>query len=135
MNARAWEGTLADPRGVIESLCDEPVHSVLRIFSKAGSVRSNHYHKTDWHICYVVSGRMEYYALDRDGHKLPEVRTVLAGEYVHTGPNVEHTTVFPEDTVLLVFAGNKRDREGYEDDLVRVGNLAERIWQGEFHSA
>ena len=26
-----------------------------------GETRANHYHKTDWHYCYVVSGCIEYH--------------------------------------------------------------------------
>lgn len=128
-----WAGTVDDPRGVIEEICDKPVQSITRIFSRAGAIRSNHYHKTDWHVLYVETGLMQYFSLDRNGDGLPKSRIVSAGSYVYTGPNVEHTTIFPEDTVLLCFAGNKRDRDGYEDDLVRVGNLEQRIREGEFH--
>ena len=114
-----------DPRGLIESIVSEPINSVIQIFSKAGSVRSNHWHKTDWHICYVVSGRMDYYEKPVVGfaHEI-EHRVVKAGEWVKTGPYIEHTTVFPVDTVLLVFAKNVRDEDSYHADLVRSKDLS-----------
>jgi quercetin dioxygenase-like cupin family protein len=121
--------TVDDPRGLIESICHETVGSILRIFCKAGSVRSNHWHKTDWHICYVVSGEMEYYERhvlggDIMGKYDIKRKTISAGEWVKTMPRMEHTTVFPVDTVLLVFAKNARDEDSYDSDLVRSPDLS-----------
>ena len=50
-----------DDRGEIIPLVDAPMQSAVMITSKKGTVRANHYHKTDWHYCYVVSGRIAYY--------------------------------------------------------------------------
>jgi len=47
--------------GSISNLCWIPVASVSAIGSVAGSVRSNHYHQTDWHFIYVTDGLMYYY--------------------------------------------------------------------------
>lgn len=116
--------TVNDPRGLIESLCHEPVNSIIRIHSRPGSVRSNHYHLTDWHICYVESGSMDYYERPAGSTEVPACQHFRAGEWVRTGPMVEHTTIFPEQTVLLVFAGNKRDQDSYERDLVRSPDLS-----------
>lgn len=113
-----------DERGSIETLCELPVQSVLRIFSNAGSTRSNHYHKTDWHILYVVSGLMECYERPAGSDTPPRFELIGPGQYIYTGPMVEHTTKFPKDTVLLCFAGNKRDTESYEQDLVRTQDLS-----------
>ena len=116
---------IVDERGQIEWLCDDTVESVLRIFSKAGSTRSNHYHKTDWHILYVVSGEMDWYERPAGSEKTScFIKRINAGEFVRVGPMVEHTTKFPVDTVLLCFAGNKRDSEAYEQDLVRTQDLS-----------
>lgn len=122
--------TVDDPRGLIESICHDPVGSIIRIFSKAGSVRSNHWHRTDWHICYVVSGEMDYYEREVHGFEGKygiSKKTVKAGEWVKTGPLMEHTTVFPVDTVLLVFAKNARDEDSYDADLVRTQDLS-ALW-------
>lgn len=113
-----------DPRGLIESICHDQVNSILRIFSKGGSVRSNHYHKTDWHICYVVSGTMWYYERPAGSLDKPDWKRVEAGEWVRTGPMMEHTTIFPVDTTILVFAGNPRDQDSYESDMVRSHDLS-----------
>ena len=118
--------TVDDPRGLIESICHEQVNSIIRIFSKAGSIRSNHWHKTDWHICYVVSGRMDYYERHVGGEDIIR-KTVEAGGWVRSDPYWEHTTVFPVDTVLLVFARNERDEDSYGADLVRSQDLS-ALW-------
>ena len=135
MNAQpeVWQDTVNDPRGTIESLCDQPVGDITRIFSKAGSVRSNHYHKTDWHILYVVSGKMLLYERPAGSGDIPKMRVLEAGEYAYTGPMVEHTTLFPQDTTLLCFSGNRRGKDAYEDDLVRCENLHALIRSGHFH--
>ena len=115
--------TVDDPRGMIQSICAEPVNSIIRIFSKAGSIRSNHWHKTDWHICYVVSGRMDYY--ERPVGEIDVKHSVInPGEWVKTLPYVEHTTVFPVDTEILVFAKNERDETSYHADLVYSEDLS-----------
>ena len=43
-----------DKRGSIQPLVDLIMKSAVMIESKAGSLRANHYHKTDWHYCYVI---------------------------------------------------------------------------------
>ena len=45
----------ADERGEIFPLSDLTMDSAVMISSKKGTVRANHYHKTDWHLCYVIS--------------------------------------------------------------------------------
>ena len=50
-----------DDRGEIVPLVDLDMKSAVMITSRKGSVRANHYHTTDWHFCYVVSGKIDYY--------------------------------------------------------------------------
>ena len=54
------EKAFADVRGEIQPLVDLPMESCVLISSKKGAVRANHYHRTDWHFCYVLSGSIEY---------------------------------------------------------------------------
>lgn len=111
-----------DARGKIQNLIlSSGITSVAVITSKAGSIRSNHYHKTDWHYLYVVSGSMEYYERVVDGgDKNANPIIVKTGQMVFTPPNQVHKTVFLEDTVLMSFAKNIRDHEHHEEDVVRV---------------
>ena len=55
------ESPFVDPRGAIQPLVDLPMESCVLIESKKGTVRANHYHKTDWHFCYVLSGGIDYF--------------------------------------------------------------------------
>ena len=50
-----------DSRGYIQPLVDLPMKTTCLIYSKKGSVRANHYHKTDWHYCYLINGKMRYF--------------------------------------------------------------------------
>ena len=55
------EPPFSDARGDIQPLVDEMMKSAVMISSKKGSLRANHYHQTDWHYCYGVSGVIEYF--------------------------------------------------------------------------
>ena len=46
------EKPFVDARGKIQPLVDAMMRSAVMIESKAGSIRANHYHKSDWHYCY-----------------------------------------------------------------------------------
>ena len=50
-----------DTRGEIVPLVDAHMRSAVLITSKKGTIRANHYHKTDWHYCYVLEGAIDYY--------------------------------------------------------------------------
>lgn len=110
----------ADARGEILPLVDAQMKSCVLISSKRGSVRANHYHRTDWHYCYVVSGRIEYYHRPVGSSEAPQHISVAQGQMFFTGPMIEHAMVFPEDTVFLTFGRNSRAQEVYEADVVRV---------------
>ena len=114
------EKPFIDARGIIQPLVDEMMRSAVMIKSKAGSIRANHYHKTDWHYCYVVSGEIEYFHRPTGSDQEPELITVREGEMVFTPPMVDHGMKFPVDTVFLTLSRNTRDQESYEADVVRV---------------
>jgi len=109
-----------DRRGSIQPLVDLMMKSAVMIESKAGSLRANHYHKTDWHYCYVISGQIQYFHKNVNSNKMPEMIIVKKGNMVFTPPLVEHCMKFPEDTIFLTLSRNPRDQETYEADVVRV---------------
>ena len=109
-----------DRRGSIQPLVDLMMQSAVMIESKAGSLRANHYHKTDWHYCYVISGQIQYFYKNVNSNKMPEMISVNEGNMVFTPPLVEHCMKFPEDTIFLTLSRNPRDQETYEADVVRV---------------
>ena len=109
-----------DDRGSIQSLVNFPMKNLSLISSKKGTVRSNHYHLTDWHYMFVLSGSFDYYFRPTGNDIAPKVINVKAGEMVFTPPMEDHATVFLEDTQLLAMSRNPRDQEAYESDVMRV---------------
>jgi quercetin dioxygenase-like cupin family protein len=109
-----------DMRGDIQNLVLRSMGSTAVITSKAGSIRANHRHKTDWHYSYVLSGSIKYYYRPADNKEEPKFVWVKAGQMFFTPPMVDHTMVFPEDTVFITMAKNSRTHENHEADLIRV---------------
>ena len=109
-----------DQRGSIQPLVDLMMKSAVMIESKKGSLRANHYHKTDWHYCYVISGQIEYFYKDVNSKEEPKVLVAKNGNMIFTPPMVEHCMKFSEDTLFLTLSRNARDQETYEADVVRV---------------
>jgi len=110
----------ADERGAIQSLVNFPVKNVSLITSKKGTVRSNHYHRTDWHYMYMISGLAEYHYRPTGSAEPPKCIVLEPGKLVFTPPMEDHATVFLEDSMLLAISRNPRDQESYESDVVRV---------------
>lgn len=113
-----------DARGSIQPLVDRLMKSAVLIESKKDSLRANHYHKTDWHYCYVVSGSIEYWHRPTGSTEKPTRMLVKAGEMVFTPPMVDHGMIFPEDCTFLTLSRNSRDQAAYEADVVRIDLLA-----------
>jgi oxalate decarboxylase/phosphoglucose isomerase-like protein (cupin superfamily) len=109
-----------DSRGRIQSIVNFPMKNISLITSRKGSVRSNHYHVTDWHYMYVLRGSFDYYYRPTGSSGEPKVVRVDAGEMIFTPPMEDHATVFLADTELLVASRNPRDQASYEEDVRRV---------------
>lgn len=114
------EKPFADDRGAIQPLIDVPIKSCVLISSRKGAVRANHYHRTDWHYCYVMEGSIDYFYRPHGSEELPDKVHVKRGQMFFTPPMVEHAMVFPEDTVFLTWGRNSRAQDVYEADVVRV---------------
>ncbi len=110
-----------DDRGSIQNLLNTNINGAAIIISKAGSIRSNHWHCRDFHYLYVVSGSMEYYERPVGEPKDPNKKPLLvkAGQMVFTPPKMVHKTIFLEDTILLSFSRRNRDHASHEEDVVR----------------
>jgi quercetin dioxygenase-like cupin family protein len=121
----ALEEAHVDARGDIQPLVDLPMESCVLIRSKKGTVRANHYHQTDWHFCYVLSGTIEYYHRPHGSSRTPEKVLVRTGELFFTPPMVDHAMVFPEDTMFLTLGRNSRVQEVYEADVIRISPIHE----------
>lgn len=109
----------ADPRGQILSIIDETVQNVSIITCNAGAIRSNHWHKTDFHFMYVLEGEIDYFFKELDSDEV-EYLKIRKGDNIFTPDHEIHATYFPVDTKLIVSSRFPRDRETYERDTVRV---------------
>jgi quercetin dioxygenase-like cupin family protein len=109
-----------DVRGTLQPLVDRLMKSAVLIESEAGTIRANHFHKTDWHYCYILSGSMEYYHRPTGVTQAPDRVLAKAGQMIFTPPMVDHAMVFPERTVFLTLSRNPRDQQSYESDVVRI---------------
>jgi quercetin dioxygenase-like cupin family protein len=109
----------ANQAGTIQNLVERECGGVARIRSVAGSKRSSHWHKTDWHYLYIESGEMQYRERPVGVETVTEF-IVRAGQMVYTPPRVEHWTFFPVDTVMISISRLSREHEQHEADLVRV---------------
>lgn len=114
------EKPFVDDRGAIIPLVDVTMRSAVLIDSKKGTLRANHYHKTDWHYCYVLSGAIDYFYRPTGSSEEPIEIRVETGQMFFTPPMVDHAMKFPVDTVFLTLGGNPRDQESYEADVVRI---------------
>ncbi len=117
------ERPFVDERGRIMPLVDLPMESCVLIESKKGSVRANHYHRSDWHFCYVLSGSILYLHRPHGSEVEPEKVMIGQGQLFFTPPMVDHAMVFPEDTTFLVLGRNSRTQEVYEADVVRIAPM------------
>jgi len=116
----ALEEAFEDERGYIQPLLNFPMKNLSMIFSKKGSVRSNHSHYTDWHYMYTVSGAFDYHYRPHGTTDDVKLEKFVPGEMVFTPPMEDHACVFTEDTLLVVVSRNPRDQETYESDVVRI---------------
>jgi oxalate decarboxylase/phosphoglucose isomerase-like protein (cupin superfamily) len=109
----------SDERGGILSIVDQPVMNVSIITCNAGSIRSNHYHRQDFHFMYVLDGEIDYFYKALDSKEINYLK-VRQGDTVFTPPSEIHATYFPVSTRLIVSSKLPRDQESYERDTVRV---------------
>jgi len=109
-----------DERGVIEQLHVGDAMSVLRITSKKGTVRANHYHKKDSHFCYLTYGKIRY--VERvPGKETAKMKEwiIEPGQIFYTRPMVTHAMEFLEDSEFYAYTPRSGDRKEYESDVVR----------------
>ena len=112
-----------DERGEIRNLIDAPFTSAAVITSVKGATRANHYHKTDYHYCWLQSGGLIYAHRPVGSTFPPEQWVIKPGQIFYTPPLYEHVMYFTADSVMLAFARNNREMANYEADTVRVPPL------------
>jgi len=113
----------SDDRGVIEKIVGgDNYTTTLRITSKKGTVRANHYHQKDSHTCYLAKGQMEYVTREPATDESAPLKKVIinAGETFYTPPMIAHAMVFLEDSEFYAFTPRSGDQAEYENDVIRV---------------
>ena len=114
-----------DKRGYIQPISHDHKGSVVVIDTVPFVQRANHYHKEDYHYCYVISGKIHYYERPANTNIIPIETIYTAGEMFYTGPMMEHCMYFDVPTTFLTLGGKTRMQEDYEADLVRTESLRE----------
>lgn len=115
------EKGFVDHRGKILPI-EHELANVQMIWSNKGAIRANHYHITDTHACYLISGELEYYWRNH-GETVIHKEKIKAGQKFTTGPDIDHEMVFTEDSIMVVISEFKRDALSYDKDIVRVSPL------------
>ena len=111
-----------DKRGEIINILSKKFQSCAIITSKKNTVRANHYHKKDWHYCYVLSGKIKYIYSDLNKKKKNSY-IVKKGELFYTPSKLIHAMHFLENTTFITLGGKTRSQSSYENDLVRVSDF------------
>lgn len=111
-----------DSRGNILSIVDAKISNVSIIDCFGGSIRSNHYHKKDFHFMHVLEGKIHYFFKNLNSEKIKYI-LVNSGDNIFTPKEEIHATFFPVNTKLIVSSGFPRDKKTYEEDTVRVNFL------------
>lgn len=112
-----------DERGVIINLtlngytCDFRCTEWITI--KAGSVRSQHYHISSSHACYLAYGKGKY-LWRKVGEKKTNELEISKGDMIFTPNMVEHAFIALEEIGLVTLSDSKRSKHEYESDVVRL---------------
>ena len=109
-----------DKRGKIINISNELIRSCALIKSKKNSIRANHYHKKDWHYCYVLKGEIEYYHRVHGLETKPKKIIIKAGELFFTPPMVDHAMKFLEYTEFVTLGRGSRKKINYDKDTETV---------------
>lgn len=110
-----------DERGQMSHLIDNTatINSAVLITCKKGAVRANHYHKKDEHYSCLLEGKMNYYYKPQESQDVKK-KLIHKGQVVFTPAGEIHAMEFLEDSLFIALTTEKRSKEEYEEDTVRV---------------
>jgi dTDP-4-dehydrorhamnose 3,5-epimerase-like enzyme len=111
--------TYVDERGIILNIADGDIGDVAVIISEAGTVRANHFHNEDWHICHLVQGRLVYFWKDSQGSRSQKIE-IVSGMSVVTPPLVPHKFEFIENSTMVVISKLSRLKVNYDTDTNKL---------------
>ena len=104
-----------DSRGVISNYYfDDSINMIGYVESKKNTMRGNHYHPIQTQKCLLIKG--SYISVTKnlkDPNSVVETRLVREGELSTIPPNVSHTMIFLEDSVLLNLVNGERAHKNY----------------------
>ena len=104
-----------DSRGIISNYYfEDNINMIGYVESKKHTLRGNHYHPIQTQKCLLIEGM--YISVTKDlqnKNSVVETRLVKKGELSTIPPNVSHTMIFLEDSVLLNLVNGERDHENY----------------------
>ena len=100
-------GLFDDKRGTILNITNELFRSCALIKSKKNSIRANHYHKKDWHYCYVLKTK-------------PKKTIINQGEFFFTPPLVDHAMKFMRYTEFITLGRGDRSKINYDKDTIKI---------------
>ena len=109
-----------DNRGDILNIANLLFRSCALIKSKKNSIRANHYHKKDWHYCYVLRGKIEYYYRKHGSNLQPKKIIVKSGELFFTPPMVDHAMKFTRYTEFVTLGFGSRSKINYDNDTHKI---------------
>tara|TARA_B100000029_G_C17313461_1_gene865279 strand:+ start:24 stop:431 length:408 start_codon:yes stop_codon:yes gene_type:complete len=113
-------GFFNDKRGKIINISNELFRSCALIKSKKNSIRANHYHKKDWHYCYVLKGKIAYYYRQRKPNAKIKKMIINEGELFFTPPMVDHAMKFLKNTDFITLGRGSRTKINYDKDTHKV---------------
>tara|TARA_B100000686_G_C16003735_1_gene577932 strand:- start:41 stop:439 length:399 start_codon:yes stop_codon:yes gene_type:complete len=113
-------GKFRDKRGIILNLNNGLFGSCALIKSKKNSIRANHYHKKDWHYCYVLKGKIAYYYRKHGSKNKPKKMIINEGELFFTPPMVDHAMKFLTNTEFITLGRGSRTKINYDKDTHKI---------------
>ena len=113
-------GKFKDQRGLILNISNNLFRSCLLITSKKNSIRANHYHKKDWHYCYVIKGKIAYYHRKHGAKTKPKKIIINKGELFFTPPMIDHAMKFLSYTEFLTLGRGSRSKINYDEDTKKI---------------
>ena len=113
----------SDLRGDIINIADGNLGDVALIKSNPGSTRANHYHREDWHLSYLLNGKLRYYWKNVSPSENANIIEVEEGSMIFTPKLVAHKMEFVTQTSLIVISKLSRIRQNYDNDLVRFAEI------------
>lgn len=113
------ESTFEDTRGSITDIIEQQnFNGATIIFSKAGSIRGNHYHKESTQHIYILEGKMISRSKKAD-EVLVEIE-VSKGDLISHEYNEAHMFEAVDDTTFVVLSSGLRTGRDYEKDTYRI---------------